>query len=260
MRFVEHHRRIFRQNTAEIILLQRQIREKQMMIHDDQVGILRPLVHRGHKTLVKLRAFLSRAGVPPRIQSRPQIRIIRQKRKLRAIARLRQLRPIPNLPERIDLFQTLEHRRVGHLVRLHATQKIRPPLHYRDFQFRRKMLLQKRNIFLIELFLQRLRRRRNHHTPPAANRRQQIRQRFPRAGSRLDNGMVLRHERVMHHFGHFQLRRAMLVPADHGAFQQPARPKYIAHLRPRRLARRPRRIVARLDLRFCGAAISGCVR
>ena len=42
VRFVEHHRRIFRQDAAEIVMLQRQIREKQMMIHDDQVGFVRP--------------------------------------------------------------------------------------------------------------------------------------------------------------------------------------------------------------------------
>src|SRR5256885_12294216 len=36
VRFVEHHRRIFRQNAAEIVLLERQVGKEQMVIHDDR--------------------------------------------------------------------------------------------------------------------------------------------------------------------------------------------------------------------------------
>ena len=91
--------RIFRQNTSEIVLLQRQIREKQMMIHDNQIGFRGALVHFRHKTFRKIRALLSGTSVPSRIQSRPQFRIVRQKRKLGAVARLRQFAPVANLPE-----------------------------------------------------------------------------------------------------------------------------------------------------------------
>src|SRR5256884_4560971 len=92
MRFIEDHGRIFRQDAAEVVLLQRQIREEEVMVHDNQVGFLRPLVHSRHKARVERRAFLPRASVAPCVQASPQFRIIRQERQLRAIARLRQLR------------------------------------------------------------------------------------------------------------------------------------------------------------------------
>src|SRR5713226_2604696 len=39
--FVENHCRVFRQDASEIVLLQRQVRKKQMVVHDDQVRFLR---------------------------------------------------------------------------------------------------------------------------------------------------------------------------------------------------------------------------
>jgi hypothetical protein len=76
VRFVKHYRRIFRQYAPEIILLQRQIREKQMVIHDNQVRILRSLMHRCNKTGIEVRALLPGARIAARVQPRPQIRII----------------------------------------------------------------------------------------------------------------------------------------------------------------------------------------
>ncbi len=73
MRLVEDHRRVFRQDAPEIILLERQIGEEEMMVHDDKIGVLRALVHRRHEAALKLRTFLARAGVSPGIQLRPQL-------------------------------------------------------------------------------------------------------------------------------------------------------------------------------------------
>ncbi len=72
MRFIENHCRILRQNAAEIVLLQRQVSEEKMMIHDDQVRFLGPLLHRGNEALLEVRALLPRAGIASRIQARPQ--------------------------------------------------------------------------------------------------------------------------------------------------------------------------------------------
>src|SRR6266852_3543687 len=231
--FVKHHRRIFRQDASEIVLLQRQVRKKQVMVHDDQIRFLRPLLHRGDEAFPELRALLPRAGVPARVHPRPQLRIVRQKRKLRAIPGLRQLRPILDLPELLHFLHAFEHRLVRHLVQLRAAQKIRPPLHHRDLQLRREVLLQKRNVFLVQLFLQRLRCCRNHHPPPAANRRQQIRQRLSRSGSRFHHHMVMLFERVVHQLRHLQLCPPVLVSADHAPFQQPPRAKHLGHGRLR---------------------------
>ena len=93
VRLVENHRRIFRQDAAEIVLPQRQVREKQVMIDDDHVGFGGPLVHRGDEAAVELGAFLARAGLAPRVEPRPQLRVVRQKAQLGAVAGFRQLAP-----------------------------------------------------------------------------------------------------------------------------------------------------------------------
>src|SRR6266446_5973307 len=187
VRFVKHDRRIFRQDASEIVLLECEVREKQMMIYDDQIRFLGALLHGGDEALLKLRTFLSRAGISPRVDSRPKLRIVGQKRKLGAIAGFRQLGPILNLTERIHLLNALKNRLVGNLMQLGATQEIRAPLHDCYFQLGCKVLLQKRNVFLIELLLQRLGGGGDHHAASAANRRQQIRQRLTRAGSGFDH-------------------------------------------------------------------------
>src|SRR5437016_3903825 len=105
------------------------------------------------------------------------------------------------------------------------------------------MFLQKRNILLVELFLERFRRRGNHHPPSAANRRQQISQRFPGARAGLHNGVMMRFERIVYHFRHFQLPGPMFVvgadrggvkPALHAFFEESSRAKHLRHRRFRR--------------------------
>src|SRR5439155_17936573 len=83
--FVKNHSGILRQNTAEIVMLQCKVREKQMVVHDNQVGIACTTVHRGHEAVVEVGALLSSAGLAPRIQPGPQIRIVRKERQLRAV-------------------------------------------------------------------------------------------------------------------------------------------------------------------------------
>ena len=154
MRFIKNNRRIFRQDAPEIVLLQRQVREKQMVIHDDQVGLFGQLVHARQKAWIKRRALLARARIPSRVQPPPKLRIIRQERQFRAVPRFRYFRPILDLPERIQLLHALQQRLILHMMQLRDAQKIRAPFHHCHFQVRREMLLQKRNVLLVELLLQ----------------------------------------------------------------------------------------------------------
>ena len=91
----------------------------------------------------------------------------------------------------VHFVETLQRGLVGHAVDFFAAQKIAAALHHGHFQFRREIFLQKRNVLLEKLLLQRFRGRRNHHAPPAANRGNQVRQRFARAGPGLDNQVAL---------------------------------------------------------------------
>src|SRR3954453_18954085 len=47
--FIEDHRGIFRENAAKIVLLEREVRKKQMMVDDDQIGFFGALMHGGHE-------------------------------------------------------------------------------------------------------------------------------------------------------------------------------------------------------------------
>ena len=139
---------------AEIVLAQRQIGEKEVMIHDDHVGIGRALVHGGDKAAIELRAFLAGAGLAARVEPRPQFGAVRQKIQFRAVACLRQPFPIANLREPVQLLEALEHRLPFHLMQFLPAQEIRAALHHRHFQLRREMLLQKGDVLGVQLLLQ----------------------------------------------------------------------------------------------------------
>ena len=138
--FVENDGGIFRQDAAEIVLLESQVGEKQMVIDDDEVGFLGALVHGGDKALVEVVALLPGAGVSARVEARPQIGIVGKKGELAAIAGFGELRPLANLAESIDLFDAFQHGLVGHLMHAGVAQEIRTALHHRDFQIGREML------------------------------------------------------------------------------------------------------------------------
>jgi hypothetical protein len=69
--FIEHNSRILGQNATEIVLLQSQICEKEVVIHDDEIGIFGTLVHVRDETLVELGALLAGAGIAAGVQAGP---------------------------------------------------------------------------------------------------------------------------------------------------------------------------------------------
>src|SRR5690348_10811656 len=56
---IENHRGIVGKNAAVGLIANGQIGKKQMMIHDDDVALRRPPVHRGDEAAVELLAFLA---------------------------------------------------------------------------------------------------------------------------------------------------------------------------------------------------------
>src|SRR5579864_5453094 len=71
VRFVKNDSGILRNDSAELLVLDREIGEEQMMIYDDDVAFVRPLVHLGYETALELLAFLSGAKVAPGIDLLP---------------------------------------------------------------------------------------------------------------------------------------------------------------------------------------------
>ena len=207
VRFVEYDRRILRQNAAKIVLAQRQVGEKQMMIDDDHIRVGGPPVHRRNEASLELHAFLPGASFAPGVQPRPQVRLVGQKAQFRPVAGLGQAPPVANLANQSSLFQAPQYRLPLHLVNLMPAEEVRAAFHHRYFQFGGKMLLHKRHIFGVELFLQRLGRRGDHHAAPTANGGYQIGQRLARSRSCFHQQMSLFAEGVLDQLGHANCER-----------------------------------------------------
>src|SRR5580700_9168314 len=104
-----------------------------MMIHYDQIGFLRVLMHGGDKTAVEIRAFLTGAQVAAGIDAVPQLGVVRQKGQLAAISGLSKLSPIADLREPVGLVDTFQYRLPVDLIYLRAAKKIVTSLHQGSF-------------------------------------------------------------------------------------------------------------------------------
>ena len=96
----------------------------------------------------------------------------------------------------------MQNRLPLHLVNLLPAEEVGAAFHHRYFQIGGKMLLHKRHIFGVELFLQRFRGRGDHHAAPAANRRYQIGQRLARSRPGLHQKVPLFAEGLLDQLGH----------------------------------------------------------
>src|ERR1700730_13445179 len=113
--------------------------EEKMMIDNDEVRLLGPLVHGGDEAALEFRALLAGAKVAACVDAVPHFGTIGKKRELAAVARFGQLLPVADLREPIDFIEPLQSRLALHQVNLLTTQEICSPLHQGGLQIRRKM-------------------------------------------------------------------------------------------------------------------------
>ena len=115
----------------------------------------------------------------------------------------------------LDLLQPAEHGLVGQVVELLAAQIVVAPLHVADLQLAfavgKKRLLEKRNIFVEELFLQILGAGGDDDALAGTNHGHQVGQRLARAGAGLDDQVTLFFERLLDRLRHLQLSAAKFV-------------------------------------------------
>ena len=178
VRFVEHDGGIFGQDRAEIVLADGEIGEKEMVVDDDQVRFMSPLVHRGDEAALEFRALLPGAEVAARVDAIPKLGVVGKERQLAAITRFGQLLPVAYLREPVDLVDSFQNRLALHLMDLVPAKEICAALHQGRFQIRREMLLQEGNVLLEELLLKRFGSGRNDHASAAANRGHQVGERL----------------------------------------------------------------------------------
>src|ERR1700693_2185360 len=103
-----------------------------MMIHNDEVRFLGPLVHGGDKAALEFRALLAGAKVAARVDAVPHFGTVGKKRELAPVARFGQLLPVADLRKPIDFIEPLQSWLALHQVDLLTAQEIRAPLHQRS--------------------------------------------------------------------------------------------------------------------------------
>ena len=115
----------------------------------------------------------------------------------------------------LDLLQSAEHRLIGQVIELLAAQIVVAPLHVTGVQLAfaagKKRLLEKRDIFVEELFLQILGSGGNDDALAGANDGHQVGQRLARAGAGFNDQVTLFFERLFDRLRHLQLSAAKLV-------------------------------------------------
>ena len=216
---VKNYQAGLRQNTGigRVIglLLDRQVREKKVMIHDHDVALRRLAPHHGNEAAIKFAALLPGTAVGTGVQLVPERARLRHGHQFGAVPGRRKFFPARDFGEMIDLFQSAQHRIRREVVELLAAQIIAPSLHVADVQLAlsigEKRLLEKRNIFVEELFLQVFGAGRNDHPFAGANYRQQIGERFASTGAGLDDQVAFLFERLFHRLGHLQLPASKFV-------------------------------------------------
>ena len=136
VRFIEDHRRRFRQNArvgrAFSLQFDGEIGEEQMMVDDNDVALHTSPAHFSNEAALPLAAFLSDAGVGARVQLVPKSTGLGQFRKFRAIASSGCFLPRGNRAVLLDLFQSAEHRLIREVVELLAAQIIVAAFHVAD--------------------------------------------------------------------------------------------------------------------------------
>src|SRR5215469_6277654 len=219
VRLVEDHRPHLRQNPSIRrvlrLLLDRQVSEKQVMVHDDDVALHRPPVHLGDEAFLERTAPLPQAGVGARIQLPPQGARLGQRCQLRPVASPSRLLPGGDRPVLLNRIEPIQHRLIRQVVELFPAQIVVTPLHVADVQLAfamgKKRLLEGGDVLVEKLLLQILGAGGNDDAFSGSNHGHEISQRFARAGSGLDDQMPSLAKRLFDGLRHLQLPPPELI-------------------------------------------------
>src|SRR5689334_9427562 len=186
-----------------------------MMIDDDDVRFLRAIAHARDEACIVFGTLLTQTRFGARVDVTPERERLRQVRQFGAIADFRLARPLRDFFEVVDLVESFEHGRRLRTREAVETKIVAATLHVGRGERLRQDALEKWDVFLHQLFLKVLRSGRDDHaTIPTERGRHcgnEIRERLPRAGARLDDEMPLFLERAHHRPRHLHLARSILV-------------------------------------------------
>ncbi|MDR8855949.1 hypothetical protein FEP87_02222 [Burkholderia multivorans] len=191
MRFVEDHRVRIRQQLGHAGVAQHDVREEQMMVDDDDVGLLRfaPRLH--HEAFLVVRTLLAEAVVARRRDHRPYGRRLRHARELGLVAAFRDLRETDDLLQIRGVLPRRQAAVVRGALQIVVAQIVRAALQHRDRHRHRERVAHGRNVAQEQLVLQMLRASRHDHLAAPQHCRHEIRIGLAGAGAGLDDQRVV---------------------------------------------------------------------
>src|SRR5207302_1715567 len=141
-----------------------EIGEKEMMIHNNNVGFHRLLPRECEEASIVILALRAQASLAPRIHARPEIGILAGRSQFRAITGFCLLRPIENGLKRTK-FARAEKTFGMQRLELQAAKVVVPTLEVRRLNRPADDTLQQRDVLVENLVLERLRASRYENSP-----------------------------------------------------------------------------------------------
>ena len=226
VRLVEDHRVRRAEQVAEAVFLERQIRQQQVVIDDDDVGFDGLAARLDHVTAADVGAAGAETVVARRGDLRPQRMRVAQVRHFGEVAALRDAGPAlarapacgRACPRRLLL--------AAELLQAVGAQIVRAPLEQRDARRHADGARHQRQVLVEQLVLQRARAGGDEHALAGQQRRHQVGEGLAGAGAGLDHERRAVFERQRHAPGHRQLRTARRE-ARQRTRQRAARSEYL---------------------------------
>ena len=191
MRLVEDDRVRRRQQLGHAGVAQHHIGEEQMVIHHDDVRLLRFLARLHHEAFLVMRTFLAEAVIARGRDHRPDGRILGHAREFGLVAGARDLRETDDLLQMRRVLARRQAAVVGGALQVVMAQIVRAALQHRDRHGHGERVAHGRDIALEELILQMLRTRRDDDLAAPQHGRNEVRIGLAGARAGLDDERVL---------------------------------------------------------------------
>ncbi len=228
MRLVQDDGIRARQQIAEALILEREIRQQQMMIHHHDLRGLGLAAGLEHMAAGELRALLPQTVLARRGDHRPHRRLLRQVGELREVAGLGARGPPRCAREHPRRAATpkLERALGGGQIQAVPAQIVRAPLEQRHLHRQPQRFGEQRQIAAEQLVLQRARAGGDDHAARRQQRRHEVGEGLTGAGPRLDDERLAACERKTHRLGH----RGLLGPVGIAGQRPCERPGGTEHI------------------------------
>jgi len=209
VRLVEDHGVVIGQDLrARMVRAQREIREVQVMVDEDQIRLGGRAARAGDEAPLEVRTARADARVGRRRDLGPHRIVLGEPVDLGAISRRRFVGPEREALDRLRRLAALR------LVEPAATRVVRDALQDHRAERTSDQRAQEREVVARDLILQRARAGRDDHALAARERGHEVRERLAGAGAGLDEQRPIVGERARDRRGHHALLGAILVVRD----------------------------------------------